>query len=136
MNRLYSRGNQELGQSYFGYARRTASGVARRAHVAMYKVLFKDATATSDILVGMDQAIEDGVHIMSLSIGFPEQPPHFQDVIAIASLSAIEKGIFVACGAGNGENRKSIFNGAPRITTVGAGTLDRSFTATLTLGMG
>ncbi|XP_065882270.1 subtilisin-like protease SBT3 [Euphorbia lathyris] len=129
-------GNQVLGESYFGYARGTTSGVAPRAHVAMYKVQFEtdtDEAAATDVLAGMDQAIADGVDIMSLSLDFP-QSPYFQDVIAIASLSAIEKGIFVVCAAGNDGSRNSTYNGAPWITTVGAGTLDRSFTATLTLG--
>ncbi|XP_031267269.1 subtilisin-like protease SBT3 [Pistacia vera] len=128
-------GNQVLGVSHFGYARGTARGIAPGAHVAMYKVLWArdtDASAASDVLAGMDQAIADGVDIMSLSIGF-DQTPYFKDVIAIASLSAIEKGIFVVCAAGNAGARNSIINGAPWITTVGAGTIDRSFTATVTL---
>ena len=73
------------------------------AHVAMYKVLFATDThesAATDVLAGMDQAIADGVDIMSLSITF-DQTPYFNDVIAIAPLSATENGIFVECAAGN-----------------------------------
>ncbi|XP_044510524.1 subtilisin-like protease SBT3 [Mangifera indica] len=128
-------GNEVPGVSHFGYARGTARGIAPGAHVAMYKVLWAEDTeksAASDVLAGMDQAIADGVDIMSLSIGFGQEP-YFKDVIAIASLSAIEKGIFVVCAAGNEGVRYSINNGAPWITTVGAGTVDRSFTATVTL---
>ncbi|XVF39904.1 hypothetical protein PTKIN_Ptkin01aG0070300 [Pterospermum kingtungense] len=62
--------------------------------------------------------------------------PYFKDLIAIASLSAVEKGIVVVCAAGNDGGRNTTYNGAPWITTVGAGTLDRSFTATITLGNG
>uniref|UniRef100_A0A2N9EYS4 Subtilisin-like protease fibronectin type-III domain-containing protein n=1 Tax=Fagus sylvatica TaxID=28930 RepID=A0A2N9EYS4_FAGSY len=62
--------------------------------------------------------------------------PYFTDVIAIASLSAIDNGIFVVCSAGNDYDFKTIVNGAPWITTVGAGTLDRSFAATVTLENG
>uniref|UniRef100_A0A2N9FMW6 Subtilisin-like protease fibronectin type-III domain-containing protein n=1 Tax=Fagus sylvatica TaxID=28930 RepID=A0A2N9FMW6_FAGSY len=61
---------------------------------------------------------------------------YFTDVIAIASLSAIEKGIFVVCAASNDYGFKTVLNGAPWITTVGAGTLDRSFQATVTLENG
>uniref|UniRef100_A0A2N9F9X2 Subtilisin-like protease fibronectin type-III domain-containing protein n=1 Tax=Fagus sylvatica TaxID=28930 RepID=A0A2N9F9X2_FAGSY len=61
---------------------------------------------------------------------------YFTDVIAIASLSAIEKGIFVVCAASNDYGFKTVHNGAPWITTVGAGTLDRSFQATVTLENG
>ncbi|KAK1553716.1 hypothetical protein Q3G72_002528 [Acer saccharum] len=104
----------------------------------MYKVLFVSDTeksAATDVLAGMDQAIADGVDILSLSIGF-NQTAYFKDVIAIASLSAIEKGIFVVCAAGNDGGHNSTYNGAPWIATVGAATLDRSFTAMMTLENG
>ncbi|XP_021691126.2 subtilisin-like protease SBT3 [Hevea brasiliensis] len=131
-------GNHVLGVSHFGYARGTAVGVAPRAHIAMYKILFAtdtQETAASDVLAGMDQAIADGVDIMSLSLGFV-QKPYFDDIIAIASLSAIEKGILVVCAAGNDGGHNTTYNGAPWITTVGAGTLDRSFAGTMTLENG
>lgn len=131
-------GNQVEGVSHFGYAKGTARGIAPRAHVAMYKVLWAtdtDESAASDVLAGMDQAIADGVDIMSLSLGF-DQTPYFKDVIAVASLSAIENGIVVVCAAGNDGFPRSIHNGAPWITTIGAGTLDRSFHATVTLDNG
>ncbi|OVA15840.1 Peptidase S8/S53 domain [Macleaya cordata] len=132
-------GNYVLGAGHFGYATGTARGVAPRAHLAMYKVLWADDTyksATSDVLAGMDQAIADGVDVMSLSLGF-DQTPYFNDVIAIASLSAIEKGIVVVCAAGNdGPGLNDTYNGAPWIMTVGASTADRSFIGTLNLGDG
>ncbi|XVF39908.1 hypothetical protein PTKIN_Ptkin01aG0070700 [Pterospermum kingtungense] len=114
-------------------AQGVARGIAPRAYVAMYKVSSGEFVAESDVLAAMDQAIADGVDIMSLSLGF-EPVPYFQDIIAIASLSAIEKGIVVTCAAGNDGAHYSTLNGAPWITTVGAGTLDRSFIATVTLG--
>ncbi|XVE70106.1 hypothetical protein DITRI_Ditri10aG0044900 [Diplodiscus trichospermus] len=126
-------GNHVPCASQFGYAKGTARGIAPRAHVAMYKVSSGASIAESDVLAGMDQAIADGVDIMSVSLGF-DQTPYFQDVIAIASLSAIEKGIVVVCSAGNDLRPNSTHNAAPWITTVGAGTLDRSFVATVTLG--
>ena len=61
------------------------------------------------------------VDIMSLSLGL-KQTPYFNDLIAIASLSAIEKGIFVFCAAGNEYSFKTTKNEAPWVTTVGAGT--------------
>ncbi|XVE55867.1 hypothetical protein DITRI_Ditri03aG0191600 [Diplodiscus trichospermus] len=126
-------GNHVPGASQFGYAKGVARGIAPRAHVAMYKVSSGGYIVESDVLAAMDQAIADGVDIMSLSLGF-EQTPYFQDVIAIASLSAVEKGIVVVCAAGNDGAPNSTHNAAPWITTVGAGTLDRSFIATVTLG--
>ncbi|PIA24699.1 hypothetical protein AQUCO_103500001v1 [Aquilegia coerulea] len=124
---------------YFGYAKGTATGVAPLARLAMYKVLFINETlgaAASDTLAGMDQAIEDGVDLMSLSLGFPET--NFTDnPILLGSFAAMEKGIFVSCSAGNsGSESYTIKNGAPWITTIGAGTVDRSFLASVTLGDG
>ncbi|XP_022766474.1 subtilisin-like protease SBT1.7 [Durio zibethinus] len=126
-------GNHVPGASQFGYAKGTARGIAPRAHVAMYKVSSGGYIVESDVLAAMDQAVADGVDIMSLSLGF-DQTPYFQDIIAIASLSAIEKGIVVVCSAGNDGAPNTTHNAAPWITTVGAGTLDRSFSATVTLG--
>jgi subtilisin family serine protease len=131
-------GNHVLGVSYFGYARGTARGMAPGAHLAMYKVGWATDTELSfatDVLAGMEQAILDGVDIMSLSLGI-NQTSYFTDVMAIGSLSAIEKGIFVVCAAGNGFDYKTVINAAPWITTVGASTLDRSFLATMTLENG
>ncbi|GJY94822.1 subtilisin-like protease SBT1.7, partial [Tanacetum coccineum] len=108
---------------YFGYAKGTATGIAPNARLAMYKVLFLDNSydaAASDTLAGMDQAIEDGVDLMSLSLGFDETQ-FFQNPIAIGAFAAMEKGIFVSCSAGNGgPHRYTLLNGAPWITTVGA----------------
>ncbi|KAJ8763376.1 hypothetical protein K2173_002259 [Erythroxylum novogranatense] len=125
---------------YFGYAKGTAIGIAPLARIAMYKVLFfgsdlksYDAAAT-DVLAGMDQAIEDGVDVLSLSLGFIETP-FYENPIAIGAFAAIKKGIFVACSAGNGgPHGYTMLNGAPWLTTVGAGTVDRLLGARVTIG--
>jgi subtilisin family serine protease len=127
------------GASYFGYANGTATGIAPKARVAMYKAVFSSDTlesASTDVLAAMDQAIADGVDVMSLSLGFPETS-YDTNVIAIGAFAAMQRGIFVACSAGNdGSDGYSILNGAPWITTVGAASVDRDFTATVTLGSG
>ncbi|KAL6010753.1 hypothetical protein ACLOJK_001195 [Asimina triloba] len=132
-------GNYVSGANYFGYAAGKARGVAPGARVAMYKVIWSVDTfqsAATDVLAAMDQSILDGVDVMSLSLGFPHSPL-YEDVIAIGAFSAVEKGIFVACSAGNdGPFHGSIYNGAPWIMTVGAGTVDRDFRASVTLGNG
>lgn len=58
---------------YFGYAKGTAFGVAPKARLVMYKVLFLDNSydaAASDTLAGMDQAIEDGCrsHVLIIRV--------------------------------------------------------------------
>ncbi|XP_028096981.1 subtilisin-like protease SBT1.6 [Camellia sinensis] len=131
-------GSNALGASHFAYARGTAIGVALSAHVAMYKVRWSTSTAeilANNVLAGMDQAIADGVDVMPLSLALPKTL-YFENVIAITSLSAIEKGIVVVCAAGNEGARNTTFNGAPWIITVGAGTIDRNNVASLNLENG
>ncbi|KAK1377705.1 Subtilisin-like protease SBT1.3 [Heracleum sosnowskyi] len=110
-------GNRVPFADYFGYAKGTTSGIAPKARLAIYKVLFANGSydaAASDTLAGMDQAIEDGVDLMSLSLGFIDTP-FYENPIVVGAFAAMEKGIFVACSAGNG---------------------DREFTAEVTLGEG
>ncbi|KAL9688017.1 hypothetical protein QQ045_032429 [Rhodiola kirilowii] len=129
-------GNVVQSVDYFGYAKGLASGVANKARIAMYKVLFYNGTydaAATDVLAGMDQAISDGVDVMSLSLGFYETP-FDQNPIAIGAFAAMQKGIFVACSAGNDFHGFKVKNSAPWITTVAAGTIDRQFAAEVTLG--
>ncbi|KDP25551.1 hypothetical protein JCGZ_20707 [Jatropha curcas] len=122
-----------------GNAKGTAVGMAPYAHLAIYKVCFGDPNddcPESDILAGLDAAIQDGVDVLSLSIGDISMP-FFQDNIAIGSFAAIQKGIFVSCAAGNsGPFNGTLSNEAPWILTVGASTIDRKIAATAKLGNG
>ncbi|KAL6224271.1 hypothetical protein ACLB2K_003126 [Fragaria x ananassa] len=120
--------------SLLGYASGTARGMAPHARVATYKVCWTTGCFGSDILAGMDRAILDGVDVMSLSLG-GGSAPYFRDTIAIGAFTAMERGIFVSCSAGNsGPSRASLANTAPWVMTVGAGTLDRDFPAYAVLG--
>ncbi|MED6170641.1 hypothetical protein PIB30_033012 [Stylosanthes scabra] len=127
-------GSPVANASLLGYATGTARGMAPQARVAAYKVCWTDGCFASDILAGIDRAIEDGVDVLSLSLG-GGSAPYFRDTIAIGAFAAVEKGIFVACSAGNsGPTKSSLANVAPWIMTVGAGTLDRDFPAFAVLG--
>ncbi|KAL2505844.1 Subtilisin-like protease SBT1.7 [Abeliophyllum distichum] len=129
-------GSAVVGASLFGYAAGTARGMARHARLAAYKVCWLGGCFSSDILAAMEKAIEDGVNILSLSLG-GSVTDYFRDTVAIASFAATSRGILVSCSAGNGgPSPGSLSNVAPWITTVGAGTMDRQFPAYISLGNG
>ncbi|CAN1343138.1 Subtilisin-like protease SBT1.7 [Linum perenne] len=124
------------GASLFGFAAGTARGMATRARVAVYKVCWMGGCFSSDILAAMDAAIQDGVNVLSMSLGGGTSD-YYRDSVAIGAFSAMEKGILVSCSAGNsGPTSYSLSNVAPWITTVGAGTMDRDFPALVSLGNG
>ena len=88
----------------------------------------------SNILVGLDWAIKDGVDILSLSIDGGSYP-YLRDPIAFGTFTKIGKGFFVSCAAGNeGPMPAIVVNTTLWIMTVGAKTLDRDFLAHVTLG--
>ncbi|KAK3222025.1 hypothetical protein Dsin_009050 [Dipteronia sinensis] len=129
-------GNYVEAASYFGYANGIARGMAPRAHVAMYKAIWTYGVYSSDVIAAIDQALQDGVDILSLSLGMSVKDIFLEnDPIAIAIFAAMEKGIFVVASAGNdGPLYWTLINGAPWLLTVGSATTDREFEGTLTLG--
>ncbi|KAJ8771026.1 hypothetical protein K2173_023351 [Erythroxylum novogranatense] len=70
-------GNHMAGTNCFSQARGIERGVAPLPYIAIYKGLFKtnmDVLAgTPDVLATIDQAIADGVDILSMSLGFENQ---------------------------------------------------------------
>ncbi|PKU64577.1 subtilisin-like protease SBT1.6 [Dendrobium catenatum] len=133
-------GRHVFGASLSGYASGIAKGVAPKARVAVYKVCWKGSGCLdSDILAGFDSAVADGVDVISISIGGGDgiSAPYYLDPIAVGAFGAVSKGVFVASSAGNdGPTAMSVTNLAPWLTTVGAGTIDRTFPADIVLGDG
>lgn len=112
--------------------------MATKARIAAYKICWSLGCFDSDILAAMDEAVSDGVHVISLSVGASGYAPqYYHDSIAIGAFGASQHGVVVSCSAGNsGPGSYTSTNIAPWILTVGASTIDREFPADVILGDG
>ncbi|CDP05276.1 unnamed protein product [Coffea canephora] len=129
-------GSAVHGANLFGYAYGTAQGMAPGARIVPYKVCWTGGCFSSDILSAVDQAVADGVNVLSISLG-GGVASYYRDSLAVAAFGAMEKGVFISCSAGNGgPDPVSLTNVSPWITTVGASTMDRDFPAIVKLGTG
>ncbi|KAL8507894.1 hypothetical protein ACS0TY_018443 [Phlomoides rotata] len=131
-------GNFVSGASVFGLGNGTAKGGSPRARVAAYKVCWPPTGGNecfdADILAAFDNAIHDGVDVISVSLGGDPAPFH-NDSVAIGSFHAVKHGIVVVCSAGNsGPAPATVSNVAPWQITVGASTMDRQFPSYVILG--
>lgn len=124
--------------SFLGYASGTAVGIAAKARLAVYAVCSEIGYCSdADILAGFDKAVEDGVDVISVSLGSKSAIPIYEDGVGIGSFGAMEKGIVVSAAGGNsGPSYGSVINISPWLITVGAGTIDRKFPADLVLENG
>ncbi|CAM0951905.1 unnamed protein product [Alopecurus aequalis] len=126
------------GANLFGYGNGTAKGGAPGAHVAAYKVCWLPVNGSecfdADIMAAFDEAIHDGVDVLSVSLGGAGEE-YFNDGVAIGSFHAVRNGVTVVSSAGNsGPGAGTVSNTAPWLVTVGASTMDRDFPAYLVLG--
>ncbi|KAF8403248.1 hypothetical protein HHK36_011349 [Tetracentron sinense] len=124
------------GASLYGLGEGTARGGVPSARLAMYKVCWQDGCSDIDILAAFDDAISDGVDLISISIGGPTNY-YFADSMGIGAFQAMKKGILTVCSAGNdGPNPWSVQNIAPWIMTIAASGMDRQFRTVVGLGNG
>ncbi|CAA0830696.1 Subtilisin-like protease SBT4.14 [Striga hermonthica] len=123
--------------SLFGIGEGTARGAVPSARVAMYKVCWgSGGCADMDLLAAFDDAIHDGVDVISLSLG-GYTGRYNEDVISIGAFRASSKGILTVASAGNsGPDQGSVTNHAPWILTVAASGIDRQFRSRVLLGNG
>ncbi|KAE9461501.1 hypothetical protein C3L33_06612, partial [Rhododendron williamsianum] len=132
-------GNHGIPVVVAGHHFGNASGMAPRSHIAVYKALYKSFGGfAADVVAAIDQAAQDGVDIISLSITPNRRPPGiatFFNPIDMALLSAVKAGIFVVQAAGNtGPSAKSMSSFSPWIFTVGAASHDRIYSNSIVLG--
>jgi subtilisin family serine protease len=126
--------------SYFGLGRGTARGGAPRARLAVYKVCwYKDLTgrcSDADILAAFDEALCDGVHVVSASLGSPPPlMPLLSTSTEIGAFHAMQRGVVSVFSAGNdGPDASMVQNVSPWGLTVAASTIDRRFPTVITLG--
>ncbi|XP_027355421.1 subtilisin-like protease SBT3.5 [Abrus precatorius] len=123
--------------SFRGLAKGLARGGAPKAWLAIYKICWSTGGCSSaDLLAAFDDAIFDGVDILSVSLGSSPPPPTYvDDALAVGSFHAVAKGISVVCSGGNsGPYSQTVINTAPWIITVAASTMDREFPSVIVLG--
>ncbi|KAG0466580.1 hypothetical protein HPP92_017544 [Vanilla planifolia] len=129
-------GREVANASLRGLADGTARGGVPSARIAVYKVCW-DRCSDVDILAAFDDAIADGVDIISISIGDGVAHDYFTDPIAIGSFHATKNGILVSSSVGNlGPKRSTVVNVAPWLVSVAASTIDRKLVAGVNLGDG
>ncbi|KAG8083093.1 hypothetical protein GUJ93_ZPchr0014g47543 [Zizania palustris] len=126
------------GANIFGLGLGTAAGMAPRAHIAFYQVCYVEKGCDrDDILAAVDDAIEDGVDILSLSLGDEKADDFSDDPVSLGGYSAAMHGVLVSAAGGNtGPSPGTVVNEAPWVLTVGASTTDRRFLAIVKLGNG
>ncbi|XVF23983.1 hypothetical protein REPUB_Repub13aG0087100 [Reevesia pubescens] len=123
------------GASLYGYGSGTARGGVPSARIAVYKIFWSDGCKDADILAAFDDAISDGVDIISISVGGSVPTDYFKDPIAIAAFHAMKSGILtVTSGGNNGPDRSTISNISPWSLSVAASTIDRKFSTKVQLG--
>ncbi|PON57672.1 Subtilase [Parasponia andersonii] len=133
-------GNFVTGASIYGLGNGTAKGGSPKARVVSYKVCWPQVEEgecfDADIIEAIDNAIHDGVDVLSISLG-GDPTEYFNDGLSIGAFHAVKHGIVVVCSAGNsGPEPGTVSNVSPWIITVGASTLDREFQAFVELKSG
>jgi hypothetical protein len=124
------------GASCFGLAKGKARGGVPAARIAVYKACDSDGCRDHDVLAAFDDAIADGVDLITVSIsGYPTA--FEKDSISIGSFHAMEKGILTVQSAGNdGPSSSTTGSLAPWLLSAAASNTDHNFVDKVVLGNG
>ncbi|MFL6077455.1 MAG: S8 family serine peptidase [Mycobacteriales bacterium] len=121
------------------------SGVAPAARLAVYKVCWLRTDGScgvnaADVVAAVEDAVRDGADVINYSIATHDPTLTIaSDPVEMAFRRAADAGVFVAAAGGNtgaGPAGTVVNHPQPWVTTVAAGTEDRTFNATVTLGDG
>ncbi|KAF4378598.1 hypothetical protein G4B88_023138 [Cannabis sativa] len=130
-------GNIVKEASFYDIAKGTARGGVPSARIASYKVCDASGCFGASILSAFDDAIADGVDIITISIGQDAPSYFYNDVTAIGAFHAMEKGILTVHSAGNGGPALgTVASVAPWLMTVAASTTDRRIIDKIVLDKG
>ncbi|XP_010443671.1 PREDICTED: subtilisin-like protease SBT4.13 [Camelina sativa] len=130
-------GNAVVDTSFFGIGNGTARGGVPASRIAAYKVCTETGCSSDALLSAFDDAIADGVDLITISIGDKSAPMFERDPIAIGAFHARAKGILTVNSGGNsGPDPTSVSSVAPWILTVAASTTNRGFVTKVVLGNG
>lgn len=131
-------GNAVKDVSFYGLAQGTARGGVPAARIAVYKVCSREKSCSAHNTLGaFDDAIADGVDIITISVSFTAIRDFDEDPIAIGAFHAMEKGILTSNSAGNnGPSGATVSSVAPWMLTVAASSMDRRIIDKVVLGDG
>ncbi|XP_074369987.1 subtilisin-like protease SBT4.3 [Apium graveolens] len=130
-------GNYVRGASFYGLAQGTARGGVPSARIAAYRACDDNGfSSDANILGAFDDAIADGVDILSVSLGIAFAFDISTNSISIGAFHASEKGILTVAAGGNVGTLGSVDNVSPWMLTVAASSIDRQIISKLVLGDG
>ncbi|XP_042515411.1 subtilisin-like protease SBT4.4 [Macadamia integrifolia] len=131
-------GNLVSNVGFYGLAQGNAKGGVPSARIAAYQVCIERGGCDgSVVLAAFDDAIADGVDIISISAGSSAFLDFDSDSIAIGAFHAMQKGILTSQSAGNtGPSKRSTGSVAPWILSVAASSTDRQIIDKVILGDG
>jgi len=113
------------------------AGIAPRAFLGSYKVFGRGGSTRSDVIIrAIEDAVNDGMNIVNLSLGFTPALRASEDAVVRAVERAAEAGVVVAKSMGNAgpePNTGSSPGAAPSIITAGANWNQRLFVSTVSV---
>ncbi|XP_022995031.1 subtilisin-like protease SBT4.3 [Cucurbita maxima] len=129
-------GKLEKTTGFYGLAGGNARGAVPSSRLAVYKVCNPDCLE-ENILAAFDDAIADGVDLITISIGGVGGFNFEHDSMAIGSYHSMAKGILTVQSAGNyGPVDGTVGSVVPWVFTVAATTTDRTIVDKVVLGDG